>query len=145
MFSFKVGDKEYKVKFGYRVLAGTDLIERVSEISTRKNGKSVLQDMLQTLGELILAGLQKNHSEEFGYTTESEKSEALNKVYDLLDLYEDESTEENPQNGFILFEKANDELMKNGFLSQMMKIGEEAAKKQDATVIPQDHKAKKKP
>ena len=34
--------------------------------------------------------------------------------------------------------------MKNGFLSEMTKRAAENAKEQDATVIPQDHKAKKK-
>ena len=93
---------------------------------------------------MILAGPQKCHKDEFGYETESEEETALAKVYDLMDEYEEESTEENPQSGYTLFEKCNEELMKNGFLSAMTKQAEENAKKQDATVIPQDHKPKKK-
>ena len=141
MFSFKVGDKEYKVKYGYRVLCNSDLIDKVTAIGQENNG---FKGAMKTVAELILAGLQKCHKDEFGYETESEEEAALNKVYDLMDEYEEESTEENPQNGYTLFEKCNEELMKNGFLSQMRKNAEENAKAQDATVIPQDHKPKKK-
>ena len=141
MFSFKVGDKEYKVKYGYGVLCNSDLIDKVTSIGQENNG---FKGAMKTVAELILAGLQKCHKDEFGYETESEEEAALNKVYDLMDEYEEESTEENPQNGYTLFEKCNEELMKNGFLSQMRKNAEENAKVQDATVIPQDHKPKKK-
>ena len=141
MFSFKVGDKEYKVKYGYGVLCNSDLIDKVTSIGSEDNS---FKGAMKTVAELILAGLQKCHKDEFGYETEAEEETAINKVYDLLDEYEEESTEENPQNGYTLFEKCNDELMKNGFLSQMRKNAEENAKAQDTTVIPQDHKQKKK-
>ena len=141
MLSFKVGDKEYKVKYGYGVLCNSDLIDKVTSIGQENNG---FKGAMKTVAELILAGLQKCHKDEFGYETESEEETALAKVYDLMDEYEEESTEENPQSGYTLFEKCNEELMKNGFLSQMRKNAEENAKVQDATVIPQDHKAKKK-
>ena len=141
MFSFTVNGKEYKVKYGYRVLCNSDLIDKVTAIGQENNG---FKGAMKTVAELILAGLQKCHKDEFGYETESEEETALAKVYDLMDEYEEESTEENPQSGYTLFEKCNEELMKNGFLSQMRKNAEENAKEQDATVIPQDHKAKKK-
>lgn len=141
MFSFKVGDKEYKVKYGYGVLCNSDLIDKVTSIGQENNG---FKGAMKTVAELILAGLQKCHNDEFGYETESEEETALAKVYDLMDEYEEESTEENPKNGYTLFEKCSEELMKNGFLSQMRKNAEENAKAQDATVIPQDHKPKKK-
>lgn len=141
MFSFKVGDKEYKVKYGYGVLCNSDLIDKVTSIGQENNG---FKGTMKTVAELILAGLQKCHKDEFGYETESEEEIALAKVYDLMDEYEEESTEENPQSGYTLFEKCNEELMKNGFLSEMTKRAAENAKEQDATVIPQDHKTKKK-
>ena len=141
MFSFTVNGKEYKVKYGYGVLCNSDLIDKVTSIGQENNG---FKGAMKTVAELILAGLQKCHKDEFGHETESEEETALAKVYDLMDEYEEESTEENPQNGYTLFEKCNDELMKNGFLSQMRKNAEENAKVQDATVIPQDHKPKKK-
>lgn len=76
--------------------------------------------MLKLVAELLLAGLQKKQPD-FRYETEAEKKEALNKVYDLMDDYEDESTDENPQNGYVLFEKLQKELFKNGFLSALQK------------------------
>ena len=59
-----------------------------------------------------------------------------------MDAYEEEATEEKPQKDDTLCEKCSEELMKNGFLSEMTKRAEEDAKAQDATVIPQDHKQK---
>lgn len=141
MFSFKVGDKEYKVKYGYRVLCNSNLIDKVTSIGNDNNS---FKGAMKTVAELILAGLQKYHKDEFGYDTESEEEAAINKVYDLMDEYEEESTEGNVQNAYTLFERCNEELMKNGFLSQMQKNASANAVEQDATLIPQDHKVKKK-
>lgn len=136
MFSFKVGGKEYKIKFGYKVLSESDVLLKASDISNIADPRS----LIALLPELILIGLQTKHKDEFGYETEEEKKVAYEKVCDLLDDYEDESTEENPQNGFILFEKASQELEKNGFLSGMIKAMEKAEKEQKLPKIPQDHK-----
>lgn len=141
MFTFKVDEKEYKVKFGYGVLCKTDLIDRVVNLS-QTNGVNAFHNMMKTLAELLLAGLQKSHKDEFGYESDAEKETALDKVYDLLDDYESESTDENPQDGYTLFEKCQDELMKNGFLSGVLKRAREATAKQNATKMPQDHKKK---
>ena len=136
MFSFSANGKTYKVKFGYGVLTQSDILTQVSSMGAISNPK----DMIKMLPELLLVGLQKKHKDEFGYETEEEKKTAYEKVCDLLDDYEDESTEENPQNGFILFEKASKELEKNGFLSGMVKAMEE--KEQKLPKTPQDHKKK---
>ena len=136
MFSFKVGGKEYKIKFGYKVLSESDVLLKASDISNIADPRS----LIALLPELILIGLQTKHKDEFGYETEEEKKVAYEKVCDLLDDYEDESTEENPHNGFILFEKASQELEKNGFLSGMIKAMEKAEKEQKLPKIPQDHK-----
>lgn len=120
MFSFNVNGKEYKVRFGYRALCGTDLIDRIAKTEKNSEGNANFQEMLKLVAELLLAGLQKKQTE-FQYETETEKKEALSKVYDLMDDYEDESTEENPQNGYVLFEKLQKELFKNGFLSALQK------------------------
>lgn len=136
MVTFKVKDKEYKIVFGYRSLLKTDVLDRI-----QNSNKEGLKGAISLLPELLLIGLQKRHKDEFGWETDEEKEAALDKVYDLLDEYEDESTEENPQDGFTLLQKMNDELGKNGFLSRIMKIAEEA-EKQNATKLPQDHKKK---
>lgn len=134
MFSFSVNDKTYKVKFGYGVLSQSDILTKVATMGNINNPK----DMIAMLPELILTGLQRKHKDEFGYETEEEKKVAYEKVCDLLDDYEDESTEENPKNGYILFEKASKELEQNGFLSGIMNAMERTEKKLPKT--PQDHK-----
>nr|DAG54912.1 MAG TPA: tail assembly chaperone protein [Caudoviricetes sp.] len=136
MFSFSVNDKTYKVKFGYGVLSQSDILTKVATMGNINNPK----DMIAMLPELILAGLQRKHKDEFGYETEEEKKVAYEKVCDLLDDYEDESTEENPKNGYILFEKASKELENNGFLSGIMNAMERTEKKLPKT--PQDFKKK---
>lgn len=141
MFSFKAGGKEYKIKYGYRVLCDSNLIDKVASIGTEVNS---FNGAMKTVAELILAGLQKYHKDEFGYDTEIEEEAAINKVYDLMDEYEDESSEENVQNAYTLFEKCNDELMKNGFLLQMQKNASADAAEQNTALITQDHKFKKK-
>lgn len=139
MFSFSANGKTYKVKFGYGVLTQSDILTQVSSMGTINNPK----DMIKMLPELILVGLQKKHKDEFGYETEEEKRIAYEKVCDLLDDYEDESTEENPHNGFTLFEKASQELEKNGFLSGMVKAMEEKSEEEKKLPkTPQDHKKK---
>lgn len=136
MFSFSVNDKTYKVKFGYGVLSQSDILTKVATMGDINNPK----DIIAMLPELILAGLQRKHKDEFGYETEEEKKVAYEKVCDLLDDYEDESTEESPKNGYILFEKASKELEQNGFLSGIMNAMEKAERKFPKT--PQDHKKK---
>ena len=139
MFSFSANGKTYKVKFGYGVLTQSDILTQVSSMGAINNPK----DMIKMLPELILVGLQKKHKDEFGYETEEEKKIAYDKVCDLLDDYEDESTEENPHNGFTLFEKASHELEKNGFLSGMVKAMEEKSEEEKKLPkTPQDHKKK---
>ena len=139
MFSFSANGKTYKEKFGYGVLTQSDILTQVSSMGAINNPK----DMIKMLPELILVGLQKKHKDEFGYETEEEKKIAYDKVCDLLDDYEDESTEENPHNGFTLFEKASQELEKNGFLSGMVKAMEEKSEEEKKLPkTPQDHKKK---
>lgn len=135
MITLKVNNKEYKLVFGYGALLKTDILDRI-----QNSNKEGLKGAISLLPELLLVGLQKRHKDEFGWETESEKEVALDKIYDLLDEYESESTDDNPQDGFMLLQQMNDELGKNGFLSRIMKIAE--AESQNATKIPQDHKKK---
>lgn len=144
MFSLKIGDKDYAIQFGYGVLGKTNLIDRVTNMVRVKDESTPLRNMIYVMGELLLAGLQKHHKKEFGYLTDSEKDEKMDKVFDLIDQYESEGTEENPQDGYILFEKLQTELEQNGFLSEMTKSLAEAAEQQNATKIPTDHKKKAK-
>ena len=113
MVTFNVHGKEYKVVFGYGLLTKTDVLDKVQGITDGKERS--LQKMISLLPELLLAGLQKKHKDEFGYESDSEKKAVLDKVCDLLDDYEDEGTEENPKSGFDLYQLLDKELEKNGF------------------------------
>ena len=140
-FDDGVHGKEYKVVFGYGLLTKTDVLDKVQGITDGKERS--LQKMISLLPELLLAGLQKKHKEEFGYESDSEKEAALDKVCDLLDDYEDEGTEENPKSGFDLYQLLDKELEKNGFLSGLLNaVAEAQAVEKNATKLPQDHKKK---
>lgn len=130
MFVFKVNDTEYKVRFGYGVLCKTDLIDRMVEVygSETKSGAHQIREMISLTAELLLAGLQKYHKEEFGYITESEKDSALDKVFSLIDDYEDENADgsdgEEKKDALQLFVGLQEELQKNGFLSRVQRVTE---------------------
>ena len=71
MVTFNVHGKEYKVVFGYGLLTKTDVLDKVQGITDGKERS--LQKMISLLPELLLAGLQKKHKDEFGYESDSEK------------------------------------------------------------------------
>ena len=125
MYTFSVGEKEYKVRFGYGVLCKTNVLDNMM-LGNADGEKSMVRNTIQLVAELLLTGLQKYHSNEFGFDTEKEKESAFEKVYDLLDEYED--TNDNGKTVFNLFEDLEEELMKNGFLSGMIKRAEKVKK-----------------
>ena len=144
MLKLIIGGKEYKVKYSYRLLATTNHIDKVTNMFDVEGETTPFRKMIFVMGELLLAGLQKNHFDEFGYKTDAEQEEKLAKVFDLIDQYEEEGTEDNPQDGFVLFEKLQQDLEENGFLSKMTDALEKAAAEQDATKMPEDHKKRAK-
>lgn len=139
MVTLKVNDKEYKLKYGYRVLCESDILDKISNPTGSDENSNPLKEMTKLLPELLLAGMQKCHSNEFGHETESEKKESLNKVYDLLDQYEEESGDDSDA-GYKLFIELQEELEKNGFLSGVTKGLQEVMEKSNATKVPMDHK-----
>lgn len=128
MIVINVKGKEYKLDFRYRYIAKTNLIYEVLN-KDYKSPADYMNGEISGLVKLLLTALQAYHTDEFGYNDESGKEAAIDKVYDLIDDYEDESTAENPKNSFELYKKLNEELSNKGFLSRMMTTIEEAAKK----------------
>lgn len=123
MYIFKIHGDEYRVRFTYKMLCDGDLLDKVLDVMGTLEGKTlkdILKQMTTTTAELLLAGLQKYHSKEFGYKTDETKQERIDQIIDMFDDYEDESTEEHPQSAFTLFSDLRDELEKNGFLSAML-------------------------
>lgn len=126
MYIFKIHGKEYKVRFTYRMVCKGDLLDKVSKLDLENlEVREIVDKLATTTAELLLAGLQKYHSDEFGYESDEEKAERIDEMLDLFDDYEDESTEEKPQSASTLFKDLQSELEKNGFLSTMMKVAEE--------------------
>ncbi len=127
MYIFKIHGKEYKVRYGYRTVCENDILDRVMNIGNSEDGtaKGLINNLVKTTAELLLVGLQKYHSDKFGYKSDKEKAEKINLLLDWLDDYEDESTEDHEQDAATLLKDLQDELEKNGFLSTIAKMGQE--------------------
>lgn len=140
-----VKGKEYNIRFGYRIMAKTELLKDISELQDIATSDadetlqiSKLPDVVNLNSQLVLAGLQKNHEEfRVNYDDNNSVKEGLEKVYDFMDDYM-EDPESKPV--IELFSDMVDELIENGFLSKKSLKMEKAATELDATVIPMDHK-----
>lgn len=130
MYIFKIHGKEYKVRFTYRTVCEGDILDKISDATNFEglNLGGMIARISKATAELLLVGLQKYHSDEFGYSTEEEKNERIDELLDLFDDYEDESTDEHEQSAATLFSDLQEELQKNGFLSAMMTAIEETSK-----------------
>ena len=125
MYLFKVNGKEYKVRFTYKAICKGDVLDRFTAVVEGDSIKNMLNHVVTVTAETLIAGLQKYHSDEFGYDNEEQRLALIDKVFDLFDDYEDESTPEHPQSAATLFTDLKDELEKNGFLSMMTQQAEE--------------------
>ena len=127
MYIFKIHGKEYKVRYGYRTVCENDILDRVMNIGSTEDGtvKGLINNLVETTAELLLVGLQKYHSKEFGYDSDEERQKRIGEIIDMLDDYEDESTEEHEQDAASLLKDLQGELEKNGFLSAIAKMGQE--------------------
>lgn len=127
MYYFRIHGKEYKVRYGYRTVCENDILDRVMNIGSTEDGtvKGLINNLVETTAELLLVGLQKYHSKEFGYGSDEERQKRIGEIIDMLDDYEDESTEEHEQDAASLLKDLQGELEKNGFLSAIAKMGQE--------------------
>lgn len=124
--------------------------------------KSIYNTALNSMritAELLAAGLQKYHKDEFGYYVEDpddpdgnpivddgKKARVIRKCYELIDAYEDDATDEQREKGehdsTELYNLLNQELERNGFLSRVSQTMAQTAKTAESSMIPQDHKKK---
>lgn len=130
MYYFRIHGKEYKVRFTYRTVCEGDILDKISDATDFEglNVGGMIAKVSKATAELLLVGLQKYHSDEFGYKDDKEKAQRIEEMLDLFDDYEDESTEEHEQSAATLFSDLQEELQKNGFLSAMMTAIEQTAK-----------------
>ena len=132
MKTIKIGEKEYKIQFGYIATAKSGIIRDLVNIERMiGDGESAIENLdkiLMFIPEIMLVGLQKFHREEFGYNydTKEGKDEAFEKVSQLVDDYFD--GEDADFNG--LFNSLEEELLHNGFLSSMFNEEQESQNKE---------------
>lgn len=123
----KIGDKNYNIKFGYKPTLKSKLISKVAKSQANLNkitndDLEGLEDFLLIIPEMLLVGLQKYHSEEFGYNidTNEGKEEQLDKVFNLMDDFFDTDGDVRQ-----LFEDLQEEMVANGFLAKMFREEQE--------------------
>lgn len=128
MTTLTINGTEYKIKYGYEATARCGVVEKVDELQKvlAKSEDLKVEDLnkiLHILPELLLAGLQKFHKDEFGYDYETEdgKLAALNKAYGLVDDYFDADDSDIT----VLFNLLTNEMVNNGFLAQLLRKGAE--------------------
>ena len=122
---FKVNGKEYNVSFGYKPTLKANLLSRIvknskniGEVSEVDESMKALEDLMIFIPDMLLVGLQKHHSDEFGYDydTNNGYDEKLDKVFDIVSTYVDEEGGDIAQ----LYNDLEDELENNSFLKQML-------------------------
>ena len=145
MMVLKVKDKEYKVKFGYNSFCDTDLMDRTrdllkifqgAEVEDDKDvsGTGKIKELFVCVRDLLFVGFKKFNP-----------VGTVQEVGEILDDYHDEAQDGEKRGILDLFTQLTEELMNEGFLSDLMeqlaKIAE-AMKKAQKT--PQDHKKAQK-
>ena len=138
-----VKGKEYKVKFGYNSFCDTDLMDRTSDLLKIFQGADVeddkdvtgmgkIKELFSCVRDLLYVGFKKNNP-----------VETVQEVGDILDDYHDEATEEAKRGILDLFTQLTEELMREGFLADLM---EQMAQTTEEKVvkIPQDRKKSQK-
>lgn len=123
MLTAKFGEKELNIKFGYEATVKNNIIKKLANLEKQEDGIESVNNILMLLPELILVGLQKYHSDEYGFDpySKEQKEAKLSEVYSMLDDYFD-SDESDIQK---LFADVQGELLENGFLAKLLKQEQE--------------------
>lgn len=122
MLTIKINDKEYTIKFGYEPTLKSRLLSRVAKMTVNmkqdaEENLEQIENMLLFVPEMVLVGLQKFHSDEFGYNLDTNDGyeEAKNKVFSLVGDYVDTGDVDITD----FFTELQEELTDNGFLKKM--------------------------
>lgn len=144
MMLLKVKDTEYKIKFGYNSFCDTDLLDRTSalirifkgeEVADDKDvfGMGKIKELFSCVRDLLFVGFQKYNP-----------VNSARDIGDILDDYKEEETEEDKRSILDLFTRLTEELMEEGFLSDLLKVMGDSKEEPEIAKIPQDHKKPKK-
>lgn len=122
---FKIGEKEYKVQYGYNTFCDTDLMDRVQDMTTifseGNPDMGKVRSLFVVSRELFFVGLQKHNP-----------VESVQVAGDLLDQYNAEAPEGESRNMMDIFNALTSELTEEGFLSGMMNDQKETQIKKKA-------------
>ncbi len=137
MLKLKVGEKELKIKFGYKPTLKERLISKIVKISNVNGDGGVdlekVEDLLLYLPEILLIGLQVYHEEyRYNYDTKEDKQEQLDKAFDLVDEY--------ASNGGDLMQLFNDmqeEMQTDSFLASLFQKEQKAVEAEKVVQMPQ--------
>ena len=143
MMVLKVKDNEYKVKFGYNSFCDTDLMDRTQDLLELFKGEEVeddadvrflgkIKELFCCVRDLLYVGFEKYNP-----------VETVQDIGNILDDYNEDSTEEDKRGLIDLFVMLAEELMKEGFLAGLMEdmTAERTQNNgEKITKIPQDHK-----
>ena len=132
----KIDGKDYKIKFGYKPTLKEHVISKIVKFSrlSDENGDVDMEDLeelLLYLPEILLVGLQVHHKDfRYDYDTKDGKEDQLDKVFDLIDKY----TENSDSSVMDLFNGLQEALLEDSFLANMFrkekaKAGENAEQK----------------
>lgn len=120
MMVLNVKGTDYRVKFGYNSFCDTDLMERTSDllnifqgnVSDDKDvaGMGKIKELFSCVRDLLFVGFQKYNP-----------VETLQEVGNILDDYNEDATEEDKRGILDLFVRLTEELMNEGFLSDLIR------------------------
>ena len=144
MMVLKVKENEYKVKFGYNSFCDTDLLDRTSDLLTLfgnaeveddkdVTGMGKIKDLFVCVRDLLFVGFKKYNP-----------VENVQAIGEILDDYHDEGTEDDKRGILDLFTKLTEELMNEGFFSDLMEQMQNVEEVENAPKVPQDHQKPKR-
>ena len=119
----KIDGKDYKIKFGYKPTLKEHVISKIVKFSgmSDENGEvdmEKLEELLLYLPEILLVGLQVHHKDfRYDYDTKDGKEDQLDKVFDLIDKY----TENSDSSVMDLFNGLQEALLEDSFLANMFR------------------------
>ncbi len=128
-----VNGKNYKIRFGYNCFCDSDIFDQVKAMLKLMQGEKVetdddmanlgkVRDLFLVIRELVYLGLQKDNP-----------VADLREAGDLLDDYRDEAPEGEKRSLMDLFTELTDELVNEGFLSDMLGETEKPQKRTRTT------------
>lgn len=144
MLNLTIGDKEYHIEYSYNMFCDTDLMDRVSELLTLFSGAGVSDDQdVNGMGRMKELFSAVRDLVFFG--TEEQGIETPQMAGKLLDQYRKEAPEGEKRGLLQIFSLLSEELMNEGFFSDLMEdLNQTAQAQQENPVILKDHQKKSK-